>query len=104
KISTSGRINKTALVESVYESRDSGLLRVQVNVVNRDRGTLGGNKTRGIKYQFAWYDEAGLRVADNNTGWKTLLLQTQQFGDITGTAPTPHVVDWRLSMETWDGN
>ena len=104
RIINDGGVDKRAFVRSVYEGRADDLLTVQVNVVNQNGATLGGNAARGVKYKFDWFDAQGQSVYDpTGGGYKRLALQTKEFATISAVAPTPAVVDWRLSLQSWKG-
>ena len=103
RINTDGKVNKAALVESVYESNVDGLRRVQLNLVNRQGGTFGSNKTRGVRWKAAWYDTNGLEIPSGTDGWKTVFLDSGSAETLTFTAPTPDAADWRINLQPWNG-
>ncbi|MGF1633200.1 MAG: DUF1425 domain-containing protein [Phycisphaerae bacterium] len=106
RIITDEDLSAEAYVDSVYvtdttDAGDPDLLRVQVNLVNRQRNTRP--KARQFQYKFDWYDARGMVISDpTNQVFKTVLISPRQFRTLTGTAPSPAAVDWQLSLRDID--
>lgn len=77
---------------SVNEAQAGDLLQVQATFTNRQV------KPRTFAYQFQWYQQNGMVVTSPEPVWHTGTVEGGQTISLTGTAPKPSVVDFRLSL------
>ena len=102
RIITDSGANRRAMVQSVTTGDVGGLLRVQVNIENRNAGFFKLRPDQhGFRYKFEWFADQGMKVYDPNESWKRKTVEAREFTTITATAPTPGAVDWRLSIHRW---
>lgn len=90
--------NKVAVV-NVNEGQRGDLLRVQVELENLNYGPEDFN------YQFTWIEQDGFQVETPPPLWKPGFILGRERVYLTGVAPNPRVVDFRiklLSRETYD--
>ncbi len=98
------RIKVLGVSKSVNES---GLMQVQVTVVNTRTGfwdwLLQGDLPLRLAYRFTWLDDKGMEVKSSGNG---VYLQRDVLpGDTTrfsGLAPTPLCKDFQLSIKELD--
>ncbi len=93
RISPDRRLARIIEVRRVNEATVSGdLLRVQVELQNTRQAM------RRFNYQFEWFDDEGMIVQQATTPWRTLQVEGGEIVTITGVAPNPRVVDFRLKL------
>jgi uncharacterized protein YcfL len=80
-------------VTDIRETIQNGLLHIQVEVDNKNRGN------QQMFYRFKWLDAAGL-VVWKDEPWKPLLIHGKQKFIFTTTAPTPKATDYRLQLQS----
>ena len=81
---------------SVNEGRASDFLQIQVTFRNRQV------KPRSFAYQFQWIRENGMVVQSPSPAWKPAHIEGGQTISLSGIAPKPDVVDFRLSLREID--
>lgn len=77
---------------SVNEARAGDLLQVQATFRNRQV------KPRPFAYQFQWIQRNGMVVTSPEPVWQTAAVEGGQTITVSGIAPKPSVVDFRLSL------
>ncbi|MBO9550564.1 YcfL family protein [Pseudomonas sp.] len=92
KVVTMGQLDDID-VGPMRVARENGFLTVKVALNN----TSGSNQT--LFYRFAWLDNDGFPVADEE-GWKALPLYGGQASFLPAIAPTPKATDFRLEVHT----
>lgn len=70
----------------------SGLLKVQAEIYN------GRYARKRVNYRFDWIDESGLIIDTNLSRWTPLSLAGKEAIWVSGIAPTPRAVDFRLKL------
>lgn len=77
---------------SVNEAQAGDLLQIQATFRNRQV------RARPFAYQFQWIRQNGMVVTSPEPVWQTATTEGGQTISISGTAPRPDVVDFRLSL------
>lgn len=86
---------QTVQVVQVREAVENDLMKVQVDLRNRNQGT------RSIRGRFDWFDANGMKLDSPNDGWKSYILHAAEVTTITATATNPRAKSWRLNVNTW---
>lgn len=93
-IHTDYGIDNIAKVVSARKDRVNGLLRVQVEIVNRSRDP------QTLTYKWEWYDANGIEIISIATNeWLPLVLGGKEDKPISAIAPDPRIVDARLKIQ-----
>lgn len=92
KVVTMGQLDDIE-VRQMRVARENGFLTVNVALNNTSRS----NQT--LFYRFAWLDDSGFPVADEE-GWKALPLYGKQAKFLPAIAPTPKATDFRFEAHT----
>lgn len=92
RILTDGDLKSKAAIVQVIEGRTSGLLKIQAEIRNT---TL---TRQGFNYRFEWIDQEGMLVSSQMSSWKQVSLAAKESTMISGIAPTPKVVDFKLKL------
>lgn len=93
KVEPDFSLRQQVQIVSANQGVANDLLRVQVVV--RNNWAL----RKGFNYRFEWYDANGMQVETSRTAaWKTARLQPKESITLTGIAPSPSVVDFRLKL------
>lgn len=87
-----GLAKKIDLVELIESEAPGGFRQVQAELFN-DTG-----KFRQVQYAFRWYRQDGMEISSNLSQWRSVGIQPADFARITGTAPSPDAVDFRLAV------
>jgi len=77
---------------SVNEAQAGDLLQIQATFRNRQV------RARPFAYQFQWVRQNGMVVTSPEPVWHTATTEGGQTVSVSGTAPLPDVVDFRLSL------
>jgi uncharacterized protein YcfL len=96
KIERDAALARSLKIKSVYRDDSSGVLRVQANLENH------AGSPCDFKYRFNWFDGKGMELYDPASAWSRKTLSPGEFASLTGVAPSPKAMDWRLSVQTWD--
>lgn len=93
RIITDSSLDDIAYIAGVNEARnDVGLLKVQVELVNRTTGY------RNINYKFDWFDKNGMQVSSPTSTWISLPIEGGESRFVSAVAPNKNVVDFRLKL------
>ena len=92
RIVTDDHLARAAAVTRVVESTRDDLLRIQVQLDNRT------DELHRIQYRFDWFDAEGMRVESPMSGWRPQTLFGGEQVWVSGTAPAPEVVDFKLQL------
>lgn len=92
KITLNAPLDRRAEVTSVFVGTDNDLLRVQANLRNNT------NRPSWIQYHFDWFDERGLTIEGPADGTARTQLKAGERVNLSGLAPNPRAVDWRLTV------
>lgn len=92
RITLNPPLDRRVRVGSVYTGEAGGLLRVQANVAN-----LSDART-WFQYRYDWYDADGFVIEGPASAWTRDHILAGQRKTLTGIAPTPAAVDWRLTI------
>ncbi len=84
--------SKAKLVSVRQNTTAGGFLKVQVEVKN-DTWTR-----QRFNWSIEWLDEARMVIDTPLTGWQQMSLAGGEIGVITGVAPSPKAVDFRLKL------
>ena len=94
RIITDKSLEKNLGIISVNESRVSGnMLKVQATLQNTKRSD------RTFHYNFTWIRQDGMEQAAPANSWRTITLKGGEIRAISAVAPSPQVVDFRLSLQ-----
>lgn len=86
-------LSKSAQIVRVQETTvGNGLLKIQVELYNTRK------RRCDIQYRFEWIDESGFLIDSVMTRWTPLSIAAQESILISGVAPTPRAVDFRLKL------
>lgn len=85
-------LNRRLSLVSVNEAQAGNLLQVQATFRNRQV------KPRPFAYQFQWIRQNGMVVTSPEPVWQTATTEGGQTVTVSGLAPKPDVVDFRLSL------
>ena len=93
RIVTDSSLEDYAHPVSVNEGRVNGnLLKIQVELANNT------SSYRSFNYKFEWLDENGMAVESPASPWSVLTLEGGERKFVSGVAPNPRVVDFRLKL------
>jgi uncharacterized protein YcfL len=92
RIVTDEDLARAAAITQVVESTTDDLLRVQVQLDNRT------DELHRIQYRFDWFDAEGMRVESPMSVWRPKTLFGGEQVWVSGTAPAPGVVDFKLQL------
>ncbi|MDY7562343.1 YcfL family protein [Pseudomonas sp. 10B1] len=92
KIVAMGKL-KNIDVGAMRVARENGFLTVKAALSNAS----SSNTT--FYYRFAWLDNDGFPVADEET-WKSQTLYGSQTSVLTSIAPVPRATDFRIEVKT----
>lgn len=93
RIDTDSSLRRKATVVQVREATvGNGLLKIQVEILNRR------NSRQQVDYRFEWVDSDGMVVDTPMSRWTQISLAGKESVWITGVAPTPRTVDFRLKL------
>lgn len=70
----------------------SGLLKVQVELVNRTTAL------RNINYKFDWFDENGMQISTPLSTWISLPIEGGESRFVSSVAPSRKAVDFKLKL------
>ena len=87
-------------------------LKAQVQIISANQGVVSGDLLKvqvqvrnnialrkSFNYKWEWYDQNGMVVDTPTTRlWQVMRLQPRESATITGVAPNPRVVDFRLKL------
>lgn len=99
KVETDPALARKVSVVNVNESMKGDLMRVQVELENLNYGPEDFN------YQFTWIEQDGFQVDTPPPLWKPGFILGRENVYLTGIAPNPRVVDFRIKLlarETYD--
>lgn len=85
-------LDRRVRIGSVYEGETNGLRRIQANVANVSDGRTW------FQYRYDWYDADGFVIEGPASAWTRQSILAGQRMSLTGIAPTPNAVDWRLTI------
>jgi uncharacterized protein YcfL len=80
-------------VGAMRVARENGFMTVKVQLNNTSR------YNRVMYYRFAWLDNDGFPIADEES-WKSLTLYGGQSSVLPSIAPVPQASDFRLEINT----
>lgn len=92
RIETDPGLARSVRVTGINESRSGDLLRIQVAVENLTYGY------RSFNYQFVWFEADGMQVQSPSPIWRSAQVEGRDTLYLSGTAPNPRVVDFRLKL------
>jgi Predicted periplasmic lipoprotein len=94
RVVTDKSLAKSLGVISVSEAQVSGnLLKVQATLQNTKRSD------QTFHYNFSWIRQDGMEQAAPANSWRTITLKGGEIRSVSGVAPSPQVVDFRLSLQ-----
>lgn len=85
-------LDRRVRIGSVYEGEADGLRRIQANVANVSDGRTF------FQYRYDWFDADGFVIEGPASAWTRQSILAGQRVSLTGIAPTPEAVDWRLTI------
>ncbi len=92
RITLNPPLDRRVRIGSVYEGEADGLRRIQANVANvSDARTW-------FQYRYDWFDADGFVIEGPASAWTRQSILAGQRVSLTGIAPTPEAVDWRLTI------
>lgn len=92
RIITDGGLDDYAYIAGVNEGVASGLLKIQVEIVN------SSTAYRSVNYKFSWFDENGMEVSSVTSPWGTINIEGGETKYISAVAPSPRVKDFSLKL------
>lgn len=91
-INDPGLANAIELVSLIESETPAGSRQIQAELFN----TTG--RFAQIQFAFRWYRQDGFEIDSNLSQWRTIGIQPTDLARVTGTAPTPDAVDFRLAI------
>ncbi|GHC03352.1 YcfL family protein [Cerasicoccus arenae] len=92
KVETDPALARKVSVQNVNEGKAGDLIRVQVELENMNYGPEDFN------YQFTWVEKDGFEVQSPPALWKPGFILGRERIYLSGIAPNPRVVDFRLKL------
>ncbi len=93
RIITDSGLDDIAFVAGVNEARTpSGLLKIQVELVNRTEAT------RNFNYCFEWFDGDGMLISSPEPIWLTSSIDAGESKYVSAVAPSAKAKDFRLKL------
>jgi hypothetical protein len=81
--------------DEVFETRQHGLLRVQINMRNITEGE------QSFRTLIEWFDVSGLKLDSPSDGWMSHIIRPKQKFTVSAMATDPDAVSWRLNVDSW---
>ncbi|MFT7485361.1 MAG: hypothetical protein ACI9F9_001211 [Candidatus Paceibacteria bacterium] len=95
RVNLSTSVKAHIAVREVRETRQFGLLRVQIDLQN-----LQQNES-SFRSSVEWFDVSGFKLDSPNDGWMSKIAQPQEKFTVSAGAVNPDAVSWRLNVDTW---
>lgn len=95
RVNMGGTVNTIVAVDEVLESRQNGLLRVQLEMRNITA------TERSFRTLIEWFDVSGFKLDSPNDGWMSHIVQPNQSFSVNANAVDPAAVTWRVNIERW---
>lgn len=93
RVDTGTTLAKKAHVASVYETREGGLMKIQVNLQN-DSG-----RSIFVKYRVEWFDGDGFKIESPTESWNNVQISQGQRLALPAIATSPRAANWRISIQ-----
>ncbi len=81
--------------DQVFEARQNGLLRVQVNMRNLTEGE------QSLRTSIVWFDASGLQLHAPTDGWMSHIVRPKALFMASAGASNPDAVSWRMNVDSW---
>lgn len=92
-IQTDSGLSEQATVVSARKDRVNGLLKVQIELLNRR------NHDERIVYKFQWLDASGMEITSIASDWQPKVINGRESVMIVGVAPDARVTDCRVKLQ-----
>lgn len=95
RVNMSDAVKRLVEVDEVLESRQNGLLRLQLEMHNI------AESEQSFRSRIEWFDVSGIRLDSPNDGWMSHIVRPKERFSVSASAVNPAAVSWRVNLDTW---
>jgi len=95
RINLSPDLEHVLEIDEVLETRQHGLLRVQIDL----RNITAEEQT--LRTSIEWFDVSGFKLDSPNSGWMSHIVQPDEKFVVDAGAVNTAAVSWRMNVNPW---